>query len=248
MNSPSNPNPRLLLLQIRDEPKVRDEEYASFLKYAGLEPAEVDVLNVFDTPDFATDVITGYDALLVGGASEASVLEPENYPFVAPCIRLLTHCIDQDIPVFASCFGFQLAVLALGGTIVRDESQYEMGTPVIELTPAAAHDPLFKTIGRSFPAVSVHMERTTDTPAGCELLAFTIACPHAFRVINKPFWAFQFHPEVDLDTLIERLTVYKEKYTEDDGQLDEVLSSAVATPESNGLLRSFVDVLQSGAF
>ena len=62
--------------------------------------------------DAEAQVAPGYDALLVGGASEASVLEPENYPSVPHCINLLRHCIDVDFPVFASCFGFQLAVLA----------------------------------------------------------------------------------------------------------------------------------------
>ena len=41
--------------------------------------------------------------------------------------------------------------------------------------------------------------------------------------------------------LVERLTFYKEKYTDDDGHLDAVLESAVETPESNGLVRNFVD-------
>jgi len=51
----------------------------------------------------------------------------------------------------------------------------------------------------------------------------------------------QFHPEVDLQTLIDRLTLFKEKYTDGDGHLQEVLDSAQETPESNNLLRKFVD-------
>ena len=116
-------NLHLLLLQIRDQAHVREEELASFVAYSGLTHAQIDVLNVFDTPDFDTDVLRGYDALLVGGASEASVLEPDNYPFVHTCITLLQHCIDQGMPVFASCFGFQLAVSVVCGAIVGVERQ-----------------------------------------------------------------------------------------------------------------------------
>ena len=72
-------------------------------------------------------------------------------------------------------------------------------------------------------------------------LAFTDCCCHAFRVTGKPFWAFQFHPEVDRKRLVERLTVFKEQYTEGDDHLDEVLSSACETPESNALPRKFVE-------
>jgi GMP synthase (glutamine-hydrolysing) len=234
-------NLRLLLLQIRDQAHVREEELASFVAYSGLTHAQIDVLNVFDTPDFDTDVLRGYDALLVGGASEASVLEPDNYPFVQTCITLLQHCIDQGIPVFASCFGFQLAVLALGGTVIRDSENYEMGTLPISLSESAVTDPVYAGIQDGFPAVSVHKERATEVPQNCDLLAYTQACIHSFRVRGKPFWAFQFHPELDRPTLIERLTIYKDQYTAGDTQLDEVLAAAVDTPESNSLVRNFVE-------
>ncbi|MEH6626387.1 MAG: hypothetical protein V7739_08080 [Motiliproteus sp.] len=47
--------------------------------------------------------------------------------------------------------------------------------------------------------------------------------------------------------MIERLTVFKDKYTEGDGHLQRVLDSAEETPESNNLLKSFVDrVLLAG--
>jgi len=41
-------------------------------------------------------------------------------------------------------------------------------------------------------------------PQGCAPLADTDACPHVFRVRERRFWAFQFHPEVDRATLVER--------------------------------------------
>ncbi len=232
---------RILLLQIRDSAQVKKEELGSFVAYSGLDSQQIDVLNVFDTPYFTGDVMRGYDSLFVGGASEASVMEPDNYPFVESSIALLQYCLSLDIPVFASCFGFQLAVLALGGRIVRDEHDYEMGTPAINITAAGRQDILFYDTPDKFPAVSVHKERAPELPATCLLLADTPACPHAFRVDEKRFWAFQFHPEVDRATLIERLTHYKEKYTDDDGHLQTVLDNAAETPESNGLVRKFVE-------
>jgi len=232
---------RLLLLQIRHLAKVRQEEYDSFLRYCQLQPEQLDILNVFDTPQFGPEVLAGYDALLVGGASEASVLEPENYPAVPYCIDLLKHCIERDVPVFASCFGFQLAALALGGSIIRDEKDFEMGSLPISLRPAAAEDLLFHDVSDGFHAIAVHRERSVACPPGATELAFTEACCHAFKVDDKRFWACQFHPEVDRATLVERLTVYKDAYTDGDDHLEQVLSSAVETPESNDLMRKFVD-------
>lgn len=233
--------PRMLLLQIRHDPRVRQEEYESFVRYCGVEPDQIDILNVFDTHQFGADELAGYDALLVGGASEASVLEPQRYPAVPTCIALLQHCIAVDFPVFASCFGFQLAVLALGGNIIRDQSDYEMGSLPISLRPAAADDLLFGDVPDGFHAIAVHRERTVHCPPGATELAYTSPCCHAFKVDNKRFWACQFHPEVDRATLVSRLTIYKQAYTDGDNHLDEVLSAAVETPESNALMRKFVD-------
>lgn len=232
---------RLLLLQIRDDPQVRREEHESFARYCGLDLEHIDVHNVFDQPTFNMDITRGYDALLVGGASEASVSDPQRYTFVPACIALLQDCVRDGFPVFASCFGFQLAVLALGGTIVKDEKGFEMGSIPISLRAAARTDALMRDVPDPFMAIAVHRERSIACPPGAIELAYTAPCSHAFRVIDKPFWAFQFHPEVDRSCLIERLTIFKHEYTDGDQHLDEVLSTAVETPWSNGLLKSFVD-------
>ena len=80
---------KILLLQIRDDHKVRAEELESFARYSQVDASQIEVLNVFDTPSFDFSVLEGYDALYVGGASEANVLEPRIYPFVNDCISLI---------------------------------------------------------------------------------------------------------------------------------------------------------------
>ncbi|WP_027857369.1 type 1 glutamine amidotransferase [Marinobacterium jannaschii] len=232
---------KLLLVQIRDEQQVRREEHLSFARYAGLAPHQIDILNLFDEPLFELQRADPYDAVLIGGASEANVLEPQRYTFVQQAQALIRYCAGRSQPVFASCFGFQLAVLALGGEILHKDQGFEMGTLPISLTRAAKDDPLFCDIPDGFPAVSVHRQYTLELPPGCELLAYTDQCLHAFRLRDKPFWAFQFHPEVDYQILIERLTFFRQKYTEGDSELDRVLQQAVETPDSNALVTRFVE-------
>ncbi len=69
-----------------------------------------------------------------------------------------------------------------------------------------------------------------------------------FEFDGKPFWGFQFHPEVDRQRLVERLKIYQSAYTDGAEHLNDVLSSAVETPDSNALVRKFVDrVLLEGS-
>lgn len=232
---------KILLLQIRDDANVRKEELESFAKYSELDLDQFEVLNVFDKPKFNSEELNGFDALYVGGASEANVLEPKKYEFVNDCIRLIKYAGDNSIPTFASCFGFQLAVLAFGGTILSKDSDYEMGSIPIRLTNLAEIDPVFKGTKDNFNALSIHRQYAIELPSKLDLLAYTDQCLHSFKLRNKPLWAFQFHPEVDRATVFKRLAIYKEEYTNSEDEFQSVLDSLVETPESHNLMLNFVN-------
>lgn len=232
---------KVLLLQIRKDHAVRAEEHSSFARYARLDLAQIEILNVFDTPDFDFSIAAQYDAIFVGGASEASVLEEAKYPFVPHSIKFLKHLIKIQKPVFASCFGYQLAVLALGGSIIRDTENFEMGTYQISLTDKASEDQLMSGIANKFWMVSCHQEKALSLPDSCELLGYTEDSTHLFKVKKAPFWAFQFHPELDLECLTTRLRAYQDKYTNGNDHFDKIIASLHETPVSNDLVAKFID-------
>ena len=47
---------RLLLLQIREDPKVRIEELESFADHGGLNSRQISIHNVFDEPEFGPEI------------------------------------------------------------------------------------------------------------------------------------------------------------------------------------------------
>ena len=183
---------KILLLQIRDDTNDKKEELESFAKYSELDLDQFEVLNVFDKPKFNSEELNGFDALYVGGASEANVLEPKKYEFVNDCIRLIKYAGDNSIPTFASCFGFQLAVLAFGGTILSKDSDYEMGSIPIRLTNLAEIDPVFKGTKDNFNALSIHRQYAIELPSNLDLLAYTDQCLHSFKLRNNLCGLFSF--------------------------------------------------------
>ena len=235
---------RILLIQIRGDQESSQEEYDEFVRFSGLQSAQIDVLNVYQQSDFSSTLVDNYDALFVGGSSDASVLEPDRYPSVYGCCRLLRYCYDRDIPVFASCFGFQLAVIEFGGRVILDKPNMEMGTYEILLSDNAKTDPLFRDYPDRFWAISGHKERADRLPNNAILLAYSDLCPfHAFRLKDKPFYAFQFHPEVDPPDLKTRITRYQHRYFEHTDALDRVFETQQSTDLSNGLVKRFIDVM-----
>lgn len=234
---------KILLLQIRDDKETQLEEYYEFLEFGELEEHQLDMFNTFDTPEFDPTIIDDYDALFVGGSSDATVLDPKTYPFINSSKRLLRYCYEKNMPVFASCFGFQVVIEELGGKVILDKANMEMGIIPIELTEAAKHDPLVYDLPKTFYAVSGHKERAVQIPEDAILLGQSTLCPyHMIKFIDKPFYGFQFHPEVGRKDLIARITRYQERYLDDQTSLQKIIDEAVhETTESNALVKAFID-------
>lgn len=234
---------KILLLQIRDDKETQLEEFYEFLEFGELEQSQLVPFNTFNTPHFEPNIIDGYDALFVGGSSDATVLDPKTYPFIHSAKRLLRYCYEKNIPVLASCFGFQVVVEELGGKVILDKDNMEMGILPIHLTEAAKHDPLVFDMPGTFYAVSGHKERAIQIPEDAILLAESERCPyHMIKFIDKPFYGFQFHPEVGRKDLITRITRYQERYLDDPESLQAIIDSATEeTTESNDLIKHFVD-------
>lgn len=234
---------KILLLQIREDRETSIEEYYEFLEFGKLYEEQLTVLNTFERPDFEPTIINDYDALFVGGSSDATVLEPITYPFISNSKKLLHYCYDKKIPVLASCFGFQVVIEELGGKIILDEANMEMGTYPIQLTAAAKDDPLLYDIPSPFWGISGHKERAVSIPTDAILMAYTTDCPyHLIKFIDKPFYAFQFHPEVSCKDLIARITRYQIRYLDNPGELQQIIDASIhETTESNALISKFID-------
>lgn len=233
---------QILLLQAREDEETSLEEINEFVSFSRLDRDQFTALNMFASPNFAPNCVDGYDAVFVGGSSDASVLAPEKFTFVEDCKKLLSYCVDQSVPVFASCFGFQVVVVALGGTVILDQAGMEIGTFRMELTAAAKTDLLFHDLPEDFWAIAGHKERALTLPAGTVNLAATALCPyHALKIPGKPFYGFQFHPELTRADLTKRLTRYCDRYLEHDQALQEIISTLRDTPEANELINKFIE-------
>ena len=105
-----------LLLQVRNEnDPARDEEYQAFIEKINQCSLSLDfnlVQHDVLTKPLTTDLFDDYDIIFVGGSGEYSVLD--NNPIIHSFIEFLGFCVEQGHPTFASCFGFQAIVLALG--------------------------------------------------------------------------------------------------------------------------------------
>jgi GMP synthase (glutamine-hydrolysing) len=240
--------PRYRLLQAREPgERTAHDERGSFAAKLGVPIDQViphDLLHSETTPARITEDV---DAVLVGGSGRYSIYDQE--PWITAFIDALGGLSEGPTPMFASCFGFQGLVMALGGEVCSVPSSAEVGSYRIEKTDAAATDRLFSSLPNTFMAQLGHKDSAIRFPDAATLLARSERCGmQAMRVGSGPIYATQFHPELSGDENKARFVNYWEEYKEVYGKkgATEILEGFRASPHASGLLSSFAGLVEAG--
>ncbi len=233
---------RFLLLQARKlDDCVRSEERDAFASQLGVNVEQIQQVDIL-TEKLEIERIQDADAVLVGGAGEFGVVDPE--PPVQAMIDFLVQTTERGHPVFASCFGFQALVCGLGGSVEEDEPNAEVGTYDLTASAAASLDPVFSVLPNAFKAQLGHKDRAVTMPDDVTVFARSQRCPYqAMRVNGTPVYATQFHPELTWRDNRLRFERYMPQYGRLFGEVEaqRKLDSHKPSPEANQLLGRFVD-------
>lgn len=237
---------RVLLLQARlDDDPAADEEVASFVaRSAGKATFETHSLLTGPPPAARLE---RFDCLMVGGSGDFYVSRG-NLPEFGATLDLFRTVAESGFPMFASCFGFQCLVAALGGEIVYDPEATEVGTFELELTAAGLSDRLLGDLPVRFLAQMGRKDRALRLPEGAIHLARSERCPlQAFRLPDKPIWATQFHPELTGAENLRRFEIYRAGYASlmSPAEVREAVARFQDSPETTGILGRFLDHLKS---
>ena len=230
---------RLLVLQCRfpTDPMLEHEQ-GCFTATTGRSAEELHFHNVVERMPSMNEVEV-YDAVILGGSGDFSVVE-RDHPFIDPVVELVREFVERGFPTFGCCFGYQLLVDAMGGGVVRDPANAEIGSFDVELTEEGTHDPLFSQLPESFVAQMGHFDRAAVLPEGIVNLASSLRCPHqALRVPGAPIWATQFHPELDHHGNRDRCVAYIKEF----GEFEDY--KALPSPEALTILPRFLDLVET---
>ena len=237
-----------LLLQSRDaKDPMRAHEIECFSASLGVPASGIVVVDMLQRVP-TRDELRSSGAVLMGGSGDYSSLDP--YPWIGRMVEYVREqLIPSGVPTFGSCFGLQVTTLALGGEMMRDPAHREVGSIDLTVSSAAAGDPLFAPLPSMFVGQAGHTDRAVRLPPGATLLATSAMCPvNAFRVDGRPYWACQFHPELDPDAVAKRYMAYMEKYPPTDLPPGTPLSEAPflkklrSSPHATRLLQRFAQL------
>ncbi|HCB48558.1 MAG TPA: aminotransferase [Chloroflexi bacterium] len=179
---------------------------------------------------------------MVGGSGEYYVSK-KNLPGFSKVMDLLAAVVDIGHPTFASCFGFQMMVQALGGRIIYDPDNMEVGTYELQLSEGGKKDELFRYLPPTFMAQLGHKDRADRLPEGVINLASSVNSRfQAMRIPEKPIWATQFHPELTREENLKRFHRYLDGYASmmSREEVEETLARFSDSPETKDLIPRFL--------
>ena len=135
--------------------------------------------------------------LVFGGSMHAD--QDDRHPWLIEENSFIQGLLERQVPMLGVCLGIQLFAKAEGAAVYPLAGGPEIGWFPVELTAAAAADPLFARLPARFDAFGWHYY-TYDLPAGAEELAHSARCNQAYR-LGEAAWGIQFHAEVTLETV-----------------------------------------------
>ena len=151
--------------------RVREARVYCQIEPPGISPEAVEKLN----PD---------GIILSGGPAS---IYWKNSPKIDPAL------LSLGVPVLGICYGMQVMIGALGGTVARSDKR-EYGLAELNVLRT---DGLFKGVDKHTPCWMSHGDSPETLPPGFRVTAATENTPIAAMADPKrKFFGFQFHPEV----------------------------------------------------
>lgn len=159
--------------------------------------ADLDIASLWDsgrlpeTPD-------GHDALVVFGG-EQSALDDHTHPYLLSLAKFMRDFGETGKPMLGICLGSQVLARAHGAENLLGRAP-EFGWHGVELTEAAADDPVLSKIEKSFPIFQWHSDTFTLPEHAVRLASNSAVQNQCFRV-GRASYGMQFHFEASRDVV-----------------------------------------------
>jgi len=137
-----------------------------------------------------------FDGLIVLGG-EMNVNQEIQFPWLIKERTYIKNWMESKKPLVGLCLGGQLIAEALGATVAKHDF-WEIGWCELEIN----HEASLPGAGKVIPGFQWH-GYTFEVPPQAELIIKGKHWPNQGFVYNRNTFAFQFHPEVTLEFMLE---------------------------------------------
>ena len=236
-----------LILQLRPETEVSDDEYRAILEKGGLGRDEATRVRLDAEPLPAGLDLDRFAGVIVGGGPGCVSDPPEKKTPVEQrmedaVLSLMPAIVERDLPFLGCCYGIGILAHYLGADVGKQRYGEPVGGVTCRITDDGLSDPLLQDLPETFRALVGHKEALQELPKGCRHLLSSAPCPYQMIRYAENVYATQFHPEADSDVFELRIRFYKDRGyfppEEADLLIEQCREEDVRVPER--ILRRFV--------
>jgi GMP synthase (glutamine-hydrolysing) len=140
--------------------------------------------------------LSDFDGVMIPG-SPLHIYDAD--PCVTRQIEFARAAFAAGVPVWGSCWGLQLATVALGGSVRRNPRGRELPVArAIAVTEAGCAHPLLGARPAVFDALCSHLDEVETLPPNAQVLAANEISAIQAMAVRTPYGSFhgtQYHPE-----------------------------------------------------
>ena len=107
----------------------------------------------------------------------------EDHPFIAPLERFIRDAYDAAVPMVGICFGHQIIAQALGGTVVKHQGGWSVGTQDYDFG------------GETLRLNAWHQDQVVVLPKDAQVAGRSEFCENAALIYGDRAFTVQAHPE-----------------------------------------------------
>lgn len=236
-----------IIIQLRPEADVADDEFAAILRRARLDAGDVHRIRL-ERETLPEDLdLAAHSGVIVGGGPGCVSDPPDRKTSMearieAQILGLMPRIADSRTPFLGCCYGIGILGRYLGAPVSQVHHSEPVGPIICTRRPESAGDPLLEGVPEQMTALVGHKEAMDALPAGAVHLLDGARCPIQMLRYGDRIYATQFHPEADGANFALRIRVYKDKGYFDPTQADSLIAACdgVQTEASGRVLANFV--------
>lgn len=245
---------RILGIQFRRNPDSRRQEQASIRRELGddVQVAFVDATDAELDWKHPEQLLDGYDGVILGGSGEFDFdggrdeddpARAISYEMLDRLTPLFSYVYERDMPLLGICYGHQIFGAFAGVRVYADAAQKKTKTHTVRIEDGYVDDPIFERVGTEFGANYGHKDVLAAVPDGAALIACAgETCRVSGLRYGRRMYTFQFHPELSLADMRERLAS-SPSYLPEGAAIEELFQE---TEDANRILRNFASVVRNG--
>ena len=125
----------------------------------------------------------------------------DSHEWLEPQMSLMRQANEIGMPIVGICLGSQILGRALGGKVEMLPGGIEFGWHEVKLNPVGREDPVHAGIAWESMQFHHHRDYVSQLPPGARLLSSSAQCKSQAWAMGLRTYAFQYHPEVTIETI-----------------------------------------------